>query len=357
MPRFVYIYITVWLATALAWPQATAQVVVKTQLDSTAILIGEQAHLRATVSVDAKQKVTFPAFADGKMVEGVEMLEVSAIDTTILDGGKRWELSRTYTITSFDSAVYTLPPLEVKVDGGAFRAPHSLALKVSTVAVDMAHPDEFRDPHGPTEAVFTWEATLLVLSFLVWGLLAVAIALLLYRSRRKPMTRMVRLSPPTPPHERAIAAIRGIRPAVAEQEDVKRYYMELTDALRTYIFERFHFNAREMTTDEIIHHLTDSGEGDALYELQDLLQTADLVKFARYEAAEGDRALMRAVDYVNTTKSIAPPAPDQLYRVEVLAERRQRAIKLGLEAGAFLAILGAALLTGYIWWMMWLSFA
>ena len=39
------------------------------------------------------------------------------------------------------------------------------------------------------------------------------------------------------------------------REDPKLYYTELTEVLRTYIKDRFGFNALEMTSSEIIEHL------------------------------------------------------------------------------------------------------
>ena len=65
----------------------------------------------------------------------------------------------------------------------------------------------------------------------------------------------------------------------------KTYYTELTDTLRTYIKDRFGFNALEMTSSEIIDKLLEMNDKEAISDLKELFQTADLVKFAKHESA------------------------------------------------------------------------
>ena len=60
----------------------------------------------------------------------------------------------------------------------------------------------------------------------------------------------------------------------------------------------------EMTSSEIIEHLQAENDEEALHELRELFQTADLVKFAKYTTLinENDRNLVTAVEYINQTK-------------------------------------------------------
>lgn len=354
MKRYtLYIYI-VLLLLPLA---VQAQVVVHARLDSTAILIGEQVHLSVNVSVDAGSAVRFPTYASGEVVKGVEMLEASAVDTAVINEGKRWELTRVYTLTSFDSALYSLPPVEIEVKGRKYHSPNAIGLKVNTVDIDTLHPDQYRDPHGVVEGMFEWNYRLFFLSLLVWLLMACSLVCLALRLRRRPMTRIIKLAPPTPPHERAIAMLRQIEPVnTTLEDDAKRYYVQLTDTLRTYINERFGFNAREMTTDEIISNLIARGDKDALTELKEILQTADLVKFAKYSADENDRALVRAVEYVNVTKLDIEPTKDQLYRVETIAQRKQDLIKLGYACASVLLAIAAVATAIYVYYELWQCF-
>ena len=55
------------------------------------------------------------------------------------------------------------------------------------------------------------------------------------------------------------------------------YYTELTDVLRTYMEERFGFNAMEMTSSEIIDKLQEINDKESIKDFMYLFQTADLV--------------------------------------------------------------------------------
>ena len=67
-----------------------------------------------------------------------------------------------------------------------------------------------------------------------------------------------------------------------QQNEYKAYYSELTEILRTYLFNRWEISAMEMVSDEILQalrpYLTDP---TLLEKLQKTLQTADGVKFAK----------------------------------------------------------------------------
>ena len=116
-------------------------VTVEAGIDSSQILIGEQARIQLQVAADSERKVSFPQFTD-TLVRGVEIVEVSKIDTQYLNDRQRLLLTREYTITSFDSALYYLPPLSVMVNDREYKS-KALALKVYSVPVDTLNPDHF----------------------------------------------------------------------------------------------------------------------------------------------------------------------------------------------------------------------
>lgn len=332
-------------------------VTVEASLDSTAILIGEQLQMRTKVACPKGAKVVFPDYRNGTVVEGVEMLEASDIDTVETDGG-RWELSRNYTLTSFDSAAYKIPRVEIDVNGKKYTSRNEIGLKVNTVKVDLQHPDDIRPGKGVVEGVFEWSSELLWWCVAVWCCFLLCIFCAIRIAAAKPVTRRVKITPPTPPQKTAITAIERLRANEKEGEHQKEYYMALTDVLRTYIVERFGFNAREMTTYEIVDHLRRNGDAAAIDELQNILSTADLVKFAKYEAtlAESDRSLLQAVDYVRTTQINDPMAEMAVERVVVVSDSKQRAYKLSLKTVMIgSAFIGSAI-SLYVIYLLWLNF-
>lgn len=93
-----------------------------------------------------------------------------------------------------------------------------------------------------------------VLLMLVFG--AVAVFFIIRYRNNKPIIKVIKVEPKLPPHQAAMKKIEEIRANKAwQRENPKLYYTELTDVIRTYIQERFGFNAMEMTSSEIIEHL------------------------------------------------------------------------------------------------------
>lgn len=344
--RYIFLYVLLAVATTLP-----AQVQVEARLDTADILIGEQVRLRSTVNVDSGAKVRFPQFPEGTITDGVEVLGATPVDTVFLQEGKRLRLVRHYTITAFDSALYYLPALEVEVNGKTYRSNGNIGLKVSTVPVDTLHPDEFPGPHGAVADVFEWDGRLYSLSLLLWAVLAGIFVLAVRLSSNKPATRRVVVKPPVPPHKRAIEAIdRLSKPEVGDREAVKAYYVELTEVLRTYIDERYGFGAREMTSAEILSHLEQNATESVLFELREIFSTADLVKFAKQTASMGEteRSLVKAADFVNTTKQAPHELPKPVVREVTLDERRQRWWRMGLKAAMAVLALSEAVLAAWL---------
>ena len=322
--------------------QARAQsVTVDASIDSLQILIGEQAHVKLEVSLDADKRAVFPVIAD-TLVRGVEVLDVAKPDTQLLNDGRRALITQEYTITSFDSALYYLPPLEVIVDGQPYRS-KALALKVYSpqVPLDPENPESFFPPKTVMDPPFAWEdwymfiaCVLLLTPFLLLGIYFVK------RLRdNKPINRKVKVEPKLPPHQVAMQEIERIKQEkVWQKGQPKEYYTELTDTLRTYIKERFHFNALEMTSGEIIEKLLETNDKQAIADLRELFQTADLVKFAKHNPLmnENDANLLNAIDFINDTKEQeAPGAKPQPTEITVV-EKRSLQTKLLLGAGAVL---------------------
>ena len=284
---------------------AQAQVTVKASIDSTEILVGQQTKLHLEVSMNANEKLRLPALTD-TLVSGVEILETAKPDTQLLNNDKRWVITQSYTLTSFDSALYYLPPLEVLVNDKQYRSA-SLALKVYSFPVDTLHPDQFFGPKPIREVPLTWnDVSAMTYAFLLMLILGTAAVFFIIRFiNNKPIIKIIKVEPKLPPHQTAMKRIEEIKADKhVQRDDPKLYYTELTDVLRSYIEERFGFNALEMTTSEIIDHLLEQKDKESIKDLKYLFETADLVKFAKHNPLmnENDMNLVNAVDFINETK-------------------------------------------------------
>lgn len=284
---------------------ASQSVTVEASIDSLQILIGEQAKIQLQVAMDAKQRAVFPIYGD-TLVSGVEIVETAKPDTQYLNDRQRMVITQEYTVTSFDSALYYLPPMKVTVDKKEYKS-KALALKVYSMPVDTLHPDQFFGQKPVMNAPFVWSDWygLIGCSILVLPILALLIYLVIRFRDNKPIIRKIKVEPKLPPHQLAMQAIERIKgEKIWQKGRSKDYYTELTDALRTYIRDRFGFNALEMTSSEIIDKLMEINDKEALADLKVLFQTADLVKFAKHDPQmnENDANLINAIDFINETK-------------------------------------------------------
>lgn len=290
---------------------------VEQRMDSLQLLIGQQTilHLKATARKGAR--IVLPSFKpQDQIVPGVEVVEQSKGDTMQM-GDDHIQVSRDYTLTSFDEKVYVVPALDVKIDGKSYHG-NPLALKVLTVPVDTVHPNQFYPAKGVQDNPFEWSEW----SFAFWlSLLMIIIcgAMIYLRNRlkkNKPIIARIRIVKRVPAHEKALREINDIKHhhTSASQETQKEYYTQLTNTLRAYIVSRFGFNAMEMTSGEIIERLRASGDQKMIDELRMLFSTADLVKFAKYEIPmnENDANLVNAINFIDQTKTDEQPKEEKI---------------------------------------------
>ena len=345
------------LAMMLPVYNVNAQVLIDVKVDSLQLLIGEQTDLTLGVTLGAKQKLLLPELKKGdQLIPNVEVVNIQRPDTNILDEGKRMEIIQRYTITAWDSSLYYLPPFEVKVDGKKYKS-KSLAIKVYTVDVDTLHTDKFFPPYDIMDVPFSWSdwKWIVLDSFVVIFLLIICVVLYYHVVIGKPIVRIIRRKKILPPHKVAINEIERIKADRKwAEEDSKEYYTLLTDTLRTYIKDRYGFNAMEMTSTEIINRLISDNNEEALSELREIFTTADLVKFAKYNTLinENDANLVAALEYINQTKQEVDPnaKPEPEIIKETDKKRMNQVLAMRIIMGVLIVI--SVCLTC---WLIWRS--
>lgn len=311
-------------------------VIVNAEIDSVQRFIGQQAKIKLVVSYDADKHLVMPDF-DKELVKGVEILE-SKLDTVALNDGKRYSITQEYTVTSFDTTLYVIPPFEVRVDSTSYFS-QELALAVYTFPVDTANVESFFGPKDIWQVPLEWQdvkhsvyySILLVLfvAALVWVIIS-------YRNN-KPIIRIIKIKPKMPAH---IVAVNELNRIKNESDwrtsgNYKEFYVAITDALRHYLNERFGFNATEMTSDEILDNLKQHIDKDAVKELREILATADLAKFAKYKPMmnENDHNLMGIIEFVDNTKLEANndnPQPTERRVVDKRSAMEKRWLLVGI---------------------------
>ena len=323
------------------WAQQGVEIT--TAVDSTQIKIGEQINLHLQVKADSLSMVEFPP---KPLFLPFEILEESPIDT--LRSQQHYLYTKRYALIQFDSGGYWIPPQRIVVDG-LVKFSDSVAIRVANVAVDTLKQPLY--DIKPIQLVERSYAALIqnILIGFVFILLLVA----LYFLNRQYRIKKEALLEEVPPFERALnelKALEGEQPTA--HEEFKAYYSKMTEVVRRYLEEAAAIDALESTSDELLEKLElrkDAGTLDlnleTLSSLKQVLQNADLVKFARsapdHSIALNDRNRVEQV-VIDTKAALPEPTLEELEATAAFQrklERKRRKQKIQLVGISFLAVL------------------
>jgi hypothetical protein len=273
-------------------------------IDSTTIPIGQQSGFHITISGPSSLRYTFPSFPGDTLLKGIELVSRGTVDTSSQNGYIK--LQANYLITSFDSGLYYIPPIKILAGTDTVES-NSLALKVLTYDVDTANYALF-DIKGTQSPPFVLTDYLIPVILILLALALIALVWWLIRkfSQKNKLSEEAAMLASLPPH---VAAIMELDKLKAEKLWVlgrnKEFHTRLSDILRTYIERRFQVNAMEMTTGDILVLFSKDKNIQSVYQnLRQILQLADLVKFAKLIPFENDNelSLINAYLFVNQTK-------------------------------------------------------
>lgn len=304
------VYTVAFWAMLLSFTSTFAQqdVVAKLTVDTNRVLIGQPIHVLLQVSQPKSVLINWPLFVDsmGKL----EILEIAPLDTIPVEDNNVLLRSQAFSVTSFDSGIYKIPEVYFDYSLGGEKSfttyTDPVIVEVFTVPVDTTLAIKDIQPIMPAPNDFTW---------LLWVLLGYHILLLLlwlvfWRLNKKKEAVPEEKNAPVllvPAHITALEALSTLEKQKVWQEgNMKLYFTALTDIIRLYIDQRWMVGAQELTTDEILRHsflrLVDSSSKE---DLGRILQLADLVKFAKWEAiaSECEMSMLLAVKFVNDTSA------------------------------------------------------
>ncbi len=247
---------------------------VAVEVDTTNIRIGEQFNYQ--ISVDDTANVIIPKLE----LKGLEVVEDFKMDTI-----KR-NLIKKYLLTGFDSGAFYIPSQQIFIRNRAFLT-DSILINVATVAIDTTKQKMF-----PIKAIqsepYTFDD---FKQYIIWIVLALLLigGLIYYLKTRKKEETPEEVIAALPPFEEAIEKLHQLDEKLLWQNnEIKKYYSELTEIIRAYVEKELKIPALESTTDELIETLTDFNDAktidaskNAIAKLKGLLSEADLVKFAK----------------------------------------------------------------------------
>jgi len=307
---------TMLVVTLLTPSLAQAQeppLTVTSAVDRSRITIGDLIEYTVTVAHRKDVKVEMPGL--GANLGGFEIRDYR-VDEPKPEGDRTISVYR-YTISTFLTGDFEIPPLTVRYTVPGSTSPGSLATEKIKIRVESVKPSEagdIRDIKPPVDIPVNWRQIALWVAP-VAGLFALAIAgFLWYRRRRQGKGILpVRQEPTRPAHEAALEALARLEASdLLARADVKAFYIEVSEIIRRYVEGRYGFVALEMTTEELLDTLCQARVGGEIHELfRVFLERCDLVKFAKYEppALAHSEILSLARQIVERTTEVVLPVP------------------------------------------------
>ena len=245
--------------------------------DTTNIRIGEQFLFKIVIKDTAN--VIFP-----EKLENLTSLEV--VKDVKIDTFKN-SLIKKYLMTGFDSGAFYIPTQQIFIKNRAYLS-DSVLINVATVLVDTTKQKMFPIKAIQTEPLVYDDFK----PYIIWVVLAILlIGLFIYylKNRKNPEIEEVEIINTLPPFEEALEKLQELdNKLLWQNNEIKKYYSELTEIVRVFIEKELEIPALEITTHELVSLLSDYNNPknikpakETIRKLNALLQEADLVKFAK----------------------------------------------------------------------------
>lgn len=275
MRRFLYLVVLVFLSKMTALAQVTGKAVV----DSASMFVGDQMRLRLELSVNKTAELK-PLDLSVVSADSVfEILSESKWDTVGTSADKL-RLRKNLLFIAWDSGYYSLPSIPIAYKYGGKNDTfytRKITMKIDFPQVDTTLADIKPILKEPLKLQdFIW--------FILGGVVLISVILFfVLRKRKPPVTAPIVPVVQLLPHELALQQLEALKQQRMWQSgDVKGYHSALTYIVREYLEKRYGIQALEHTTDEILAQLRKRDFDLSLSQkLGDVLQTADLVKFAK----------------------------------------------------------------------------
>ena len=248
---------------------------VKAEIDTANIRIGEQFQYK--ISVNETENVIIPKLT----LKGLEIIDSTKIDTI------KNSLVRKYILTGFDSGAFYIPQQQIFIKNQAYLT-DSMLVNVATIAIDTTKVKKFAIKGIKSEPYQFDDFKIYI--YILLAILAIIGFWVYWFVLRKQKTVKEELTYRTlPPYEEAIYRLNELdEKQLWQKNHIKKYYSELTEIVRGYIERELKIPALESTTDEIVETLLDFNKvktietsKETIKTLKELLQEADLVKFAK----------------------------------------------------------------------------
>ncbi len=284
---------------------------VKTSVDKTDILIGQQIHYKVETSMpDNTYRLSWFSVPDsfGNFVPIIK----EKIDSSYSNGNLNF--SQQIIITSFDSGRQVIPPLALTFS--TLEGDSTFNIFTDSIPVDVTYsPADSVLPFHDIKTIIEVKKTF---PWWIWALIAIGVILLtlliIYfarKSKKKKDTGIFdsKLSP----FDEAMQLLDELhKENLPARNEVKEYHARLSDIFKRYLSRKTNTYQMHLTTDEILIEINDLDVSkEKISEFANCLRMGNAVKFARYlpPESENQKCFSETKEMITTINNIENKKP------------------------------------------------
>lgn len=262
--------------------------------DKTTLLIGERVQLILHMRVPKDAQLVLPEFTNGLLPFIVENVGSLNVVQQFDDSSVEYELP--LEVALWRTGLYTTPPVIV-----FYQLIEATPISLSVEALQFEVLSVLNENDlmlRPFKLVVTvsyfpvWEIASIV------AVLVSVIVLLGSRHMAQLQQRTTRLDNSTiTRHPEAVFALKTLQQIEELDASSLTTYVQVSNCLRRYLFDRYSIGALDLTTSELVEILNMNAvlTDELQHKLVELLKRADLVKFARVVPKQGATQLFASV--------------------------------------------------------------
>ncbi len=265
--------------------------------DSTVMFIGDQLTVQVLVNAPQGTEVVYPNMASAFESDQLELVNQSEVKVKEASDGTR-TFKQTLSLTAWDEGMYAVPALTFSYTGGQTGETSSNILMLEArypapVTGDSTYMADIKPILAENYTVWDYIKAFLFNPVTLAALGAILVLGLIFW-----YTQIRKVPEPTKtPEEIALQRLEVLEADnPLQNNDFREFHTQISFIIREYLSNRFHILALESPTSEFLPKLSTDQLDAMLYnELQEVLERADLIKFAK--ASPLSIANKQALDY------------------------------------------------------------
>ena len=303
----------------VGWANDTSEpITISGKASSSEIYIGDQFTYELRVDWEKGYQVlkVEPPLELGRF----EILEVKPAKE-VSKGGERFSKIYSFVLSTYDIGEFEIPPFTItyKTPSGKVKKAlsHPIKIKVKPIPHTAADTHDIRPAKPPIDIppkpYLRNFLLALALAIIVVGLIGFFVRRYILAKRASAPEEWV---PPRPIDELALEELDALaNSALLAQGKLKEFYSRASEIIRIYLGRRYHVNAIDLTSYELLRALEGNGIEDSVLKiLERFLERCDLVKFAKHRPSdeEHDATLeeARLIVRETTPKPIEAHSPE-----------------------------------------------